>query len=896
MVVAKGNLGTPNPWIQIYSPVLNTSFFAHGKEISNLPKFCLTRCRQSEKHLIDRTWRLGATDVTPLTLEKLLEDNSAPEGDAPHPHLQTWGQGTVKTFHFGNKTYTLDITSGLEGRSQRLAFETGSLVQGSQVLPPGSPVFFQTAFSAGAGREKSKGTTRIASLTYDWSRYASHAGLFPSPPLFEKVEEKLGSPHIVLGYSVLADVRAVSFLDLVEENDDALDQISFDSLLRRAFAVLAARLARLTLGRNDNPDSHDPHTFSQLERSVAALAEDSPLVVFIIPNFHPRKTWLTLVNRHFNNNVQGSLPVLKVRFLEMTKGEHNIHNVGREAGLLARHVDEWRVGDYQESHQLFVGGGPFAQLVPGGVKEVQEHNSEHLTYLLETTDHHLSHQLLVTSLSPNSKSGTTVPCTLVDCRDNPLPSLGSLRHPSLQIVYAKSREEASQTLLRTILRDLPHDDMQRYNYPDARKVAARLTLGGADKDTLDSLVLALNTPDLNNIFRAGLWDELHQDQDDAFIRTVLCRSGFTPDVEVLTHLDPNIQYRVVDHGILRIFSTLPTTTLITLMRDVNSKAKALDPPARYTRGEKAVFQAVIDGDGLTWVGSPATPPPRRGASAWGGREQSFSYQGPPPTKHRIIIRGPALNWPNAMTTTALTDMGLSPDAQAAATWATTKGTAGVFIVVDHPSVEQLQPTVKMYDGFIIVELEKLPETDIVHLRSLVFRDVPIYATHQTKVHVLAAIRGQSTGRHQRDPAQERLITSISSPPISNEPSLPPNPAPSPIAILPNPKPRAQPSARSVRTSKKKSHKKAGDKKDPSDHGLPETTFTVVGRPGRVAQTKRAEEAKASHESPPITHPPLGNRFAGLADDQESEIDASGEASSASSSSSLSSSSSSSSSS
>ena len=372
-VLAKGGASS-NPWAQIYSPLLETSYYAQGKEISKLPRFCMTSSCQTDKIYIERQWRPGVTQVDLLTQPMVAEANEEHKDEQGNVLLQSWLQGTLKSFTFGTKKYALDVSIGIKGRPGRFFFDVSTLSQGSLILPPGTPVFFQTCFQQDKGRDPLKGTTQISSLIYDWTQYATHAGIFPSRVLLDNIESKLGAAHIIVGCSSLVDVRAVSFLDLVEDDDDPLDQIALNSLLIRAFDVLKTRLSRLkadtALALAD--PLHSTH-IARLEHSITALNDNTPLVIYVIPNFHPRKTWLTLINRHFNNKIQGDIDILKVRMLNMVGAGLNPNSLGREAGLISRLVDEWRVGDYQEAHQLFRNAGPFAQLVPGGALEVQDH-------------------------------------------------------------------------------------------------------------------------------------------------------------------------------------------------------------------------------------------------------------------------------------------------------------------------------------------------------------------------------------------------------------------------------------------------------------------------------------------------------------------------------------------
>jgi hypothetical protein len=752
--VAKGGHNTQSPQVTIYSPLLKTSYYAQGKEVAHLPKLCMVSAwLMADRVFVDRDWRQGVNQLQPLLSSDVAQSN----GQGESPSLQVWGTGTIKNFVFGSGNYAIDVDLGpLAKRTQRLTFQANTLMDGSQILPPGTPVHFQSAFCPGKGNEK--GTTEIVSLKYNEFQYAQHAGSFPSTPLLDNVVKALGSPHIVLGCPSLVDCCGVSFLDLVREDVSGppLDQIPLDSLLLKGLEVLKTRFEESTHNLENKSPSHDPAAHARLGRSIQAQNNGDDLVVFIVPGFHPRKTWIQLVNRHFNNQVEGALPLSKVRILEEVSSELNVHTTARETGLLARHVDSWRVIDFQESYQLFPSSGPFAKLKEGGVEGVEGRGPEHLTYLVENSTDHLS-QLLVVSLSPHTPSLPNVPCTLVEEANAPTyPDLGSSRLPSFLIVYPRSKETASHALVEQIVGGMNHNDLHHYAYPDTRKVAARLALREADPDYMNAVIANLNGPG-TSVVRAGLWDELYQDEDDNLSRTVLCKSGFTPDLTILLHLDPKIQFRMIQQGSLRIFSHLPTITLVERMRGVNAQSNKLD--SHYSRGDRNPFQAIFDTDGITWVGNPSTAPPRKENKAWTGRVLPRSILALA-SDHRVVITGPALNWTDDMITKVLSDLGVEEVATKSAFWATKKGQPGTFMVIDHPSVVGLAATTKQYRGFILVELSPLATSVSIYPMFDVFRPIPPRSSHEVQLIVEAAKKANSLGNHQLDPGQESLIASI----------------------------------------------------------------------------------------------------------------------------------------
>ena len=199
---------------------------------------------------------------------------------------------------------------------------------------------------------------------------------------------------------------------------------------------------------------------------------------------------------------------------------------------------------------------------------------------------------------------------------------------------------------------------------------------------------------------------------------MVCRGGHTPDLEVLLFLDPHLQFHLITQGLLRIYSQMDTATLIKAMRVANVKVKELDTRTKVTRGERAIFQAIIDEEGVHWVGHPATSPPRRGASAWG-------HPGTPSLNntntHRVMIKGPAQSWSNEMLSRVITDLDISPEAQQTAQWATTHGAPGTFILLAHPSLEVVTAATRTYNNYLVVEMAPLDAADRIYTNTLVAR-------------------------------------------------------------------------------------------------------------------------------------------------------------------------------
>ena len=649
LVVSKSSQGSRVAWIKIFSPTLNTNFYSRNN--THTPIHTMVTCYQTQSSFFDNRLQLMVNNVSPLSRAEVITDNKGGNG----ARAQTWGQGWVKSMSFGKGRYGIDV-KGSNGavRSRLLPFDPSTLHQGSQILPPGSPVFFQTAFVP-HGKKVADGKPEVMSLTYDTSRYHVHAGPMPSHKLLDHVEEKLGTAHLLFGIDELIDPRGVSIEDLVKLDDPSLDRTNLASLVTKGLKVLLARLDRLKL----DPAADKPR--SKVGKAIFAINNTTynhstkPLVIFATPNFFTRKTWLDMTNRHFSHNHTSNVIIHKVRILEMVGASLNALNVGREAGLLGRHTEEWRVPDHQDAHQLFSGAGPFTQITDTitppsssspSSSAASSPPSQSNTRSLHDTNHHENHQLLVTSLSPTSRSLAEVPGTLVTTEKEVLTELGEERNPSLLVVFGRYRAEFALKALRDIQADMHVSMTEDVHCADTRMRALRLSLPGACKAYIEDMVSILNDPSLDLLLHAGDYDSLHQDTDDDITRTLLCKSGYNPSRELMLTIDPNIQYRLITQGIMRIISKLDTTTLITSLRTANEAFKATDKQ-EDKRGERAIFQAVNDDKGLHWVGTPPSPPTRRGANPWQNMASTVFEVLQPPVlagKHRVIIKGPAPSW------------------------------------------------------------------------------------------------------------------------------------------------------------------------------------------------------------------------------------------------------------
>ena len=702
----KGGTLSSHPWVKILCPTLSTFFYCSGKHILKLEKGGWVSFKRAGRVSINGDYLLGATAVRHLSREEILEDNSGSVGAG---RCQTWAQGTVRSINgkiFQPRHAVEFLTPQHQGRPQLISYEAATLVEGSQFLPPGSPVFFQAAVKNNKPNNKKKKnetferptSAEIFSLVYDKTRYAEHAGALPSAGTLGRIEGTVGKAHILLGSSSAIDPRAVSILDLTTGDDSPIEGASLDSLLKRALVILEDRRAQFIENLKHDQSNTTATKIEQIERTLKAHENLTPLHIFVSPNFISRKKWIDTINRHFNFGGDSRVKVGRVRIMEMASPTLNEANTDRITGLGARQMAEWHGADYQESHQLFRNSGPFVTLSPISQDGLMETGlDEDVTYTTTNTRHHLTNQILLITLSPLTPSRETVPCTVVDLAGEDRPAtieLDLTQKPSLLIVYWLDRCEQAQKLLRTLVDRMGISFSEEVEHIDKRKKAVRVYMPGAGEGYLDDAVEFINNPEAEKLLHAGRWDKLHQDEDDWEARTLYCKAGFNPAHELLEFLDPDIQYLAITHGILRIFSRLATADLLKNMREYNKRELPLQKFKKNQRGDTATFQAINDAGGIHWAGPPPTPFTRRGNNAWGGLK---SLNGPISIKqhtHRIMISGPAPSWTNKNLWTVMEAYGISQEAMAEARWATAEDKAGTFIEVSHDSVKDMQADAK----------------------------------------------------------------------------------------------------------------------------------------------------------------------------------------------------------
>ena len=728
-------------WSKILSPTLSTTFYSLGKA-HNLPLHSMVSCYQTQPSFVDRQMRLMVNNVSPLSRADVAADNRGAFGS----RAQSWAKGVIKTNSFGKEPYAMEVTSSRGPRKGRLLpFDPHSLHPGSRVLPPDTPALFQTSYTKGQNSYSNK--PEIMSVTYDCSEYAKHAGLMPSSTMLDGLEKVIGAGHLVFGLSSIIDPRGVSIKDLIEVDNAPLDRTNMASLVKRGLEVLKKRKLLL---EKVQADKDDPSLTQQLFTLNRSLKPSCSLVVFIIPNFLKRKAWIDMTNRHFAHNQVSEVAIQKVRILEMAEGSCNKDNVARVKGLLARHVDEWRVPDFQEAHQLFSGIGPFTELVPQEDSEPELHLPEPDTYLTRDTNHHHTNQLLVISLSLSSRSLAQVPSSEVNQDKSSRPKLGTERLGSLLLSFHKSRAEEAEKTLGKFMPQMNPGAVEEVACADARLTALRITMD-MKEDYKADVIEYLNDAGLNQLFRAGDWDALHQDKDDAHTRTILFRSSHNPQHDTMLALDPNIQYHTTTHGIMRIKSHLSTIKLITQASQINKQFKKVEGQEGKQvdkRGERAIFQAILDNEGLHWIGLPASAPSRRGANPWAALSPVALTRHFPGSvsSHRIIIKGLAPSWTPGMLKKALGDFKISEAAQKEAQWAVrldtgVGGAMGLHVVIAHDSVQDLEGSSMVYDRFILTELSILGGEAQVQLRGPLFAKEFERNAHDVKARLQEAIKG-----------------------------------------------------------------------------------------------------------------------------------------------------------
>ena len=818
-VVIKGNTNTPRPWVKIFNPTSGHSFFSSGAHTQQLPKHSFVSFKQDRKVYIGNSYEFGASNIKALTRAELLEHN---EGGLGTNRSQTWVQGTARSINNGGQRFlprhAIEFTGGNHnGRPQRISYDASSLLEGSDLLPPGSPVFFQTSLKpqpkAHKNQKGKSNEAEVTSIVYDWSRYSQHAGLLPSQKAIKSIEKTLGKAHMLLGSSSVIDPRAVSILDLIDGDEAPVEGASLNSLIKRGLDVLmerkhslVERMKSVQSGEGGETGSSLISQIESIKRTLEASSDNKPLHVFAFPNFISRNKLIDQVNRHYRYDTGTDAVTLgQVRIIEMASASLNPHNTYRSTGLIARLTNKWKVDDFQTTHQLFKGAGPFVSLEPVSSLGLADQLAEEVdVYRARNTNHHLTQQLLVISLSPDSPASDEVECSEINLIDTPPLSLDLVLQPSILLVYDHSRRNEANPLTLSLIESLKVSYYERVEYVDARKMALRLFLVGADPEFVEETVRCINNPEAQRLLQASNWDLLHLDQDNEFTRTLLCRSGFNPPHDILIELDPDIQYTPITHGVLRIHSTTPTHKLLQSMSVFNAKHKTLDDSGpRGARGDRATFQALIDGEGTHYVGPPPSPPVTRSEGAWGralhaGARLEFA------SSHRIIIKGPAPGWSSASVRTVMESYGITEEAMTEARWATMDSERGTVILVAHDSVMDLHAEAKIFSGYILTESFPIDSTITMHPTRKVLQDAPPQRSpHETTIIMAAAIKSKAVGFYVDDPSQQKLIgltKSGASKAASTKPAAPPT------------KPAKAPSGAGKAGSRPSSKKKTAAKK------------------------------------------------------------------------------------
>ena len=356
-VIVKGGTLSSHPWVKILCPTLSTFFYCSGKHILKLEKGGWVSFKRAGRVSINGDYLLGATAVRHLSREEILEDNSGSVGAG---RCQTWAQGTVRSINgkiFQPRHAVEFLTPQHQGRPQLISYEAATLVEGSQFLPPGSPVFFQAAVKNNKPNNKKKKnetferptSAEIFSLVYDKTRYAEHAGALPSAGTLGRIEDTVGKAHILLGSSSAIDPRAVSILDLTTGDDSPIEGASLDSLLKRALVILEDRRAQFIENLKHDQSNTTATKIEQIERTLKAHENLTPLHIFVSPNFISRKKWIDTINRHFNFGGDSRVKVGRVRIMEMASPTLTRPTLTESPGSVP---DKWRSGTAPTTRSL----------------------------------------------------------------------------------------------------------------------------------------------------------------------------------------------------------------------------------------------------------------------------------------------------------------------------------------------------------------------------------------------------------------------------------------------------------------------------------------------------------------------------------------------------------------
>ena len=793
--VAQKNTRNPTfTWVRISCPLHGIDFYSKDKSHFYLPVGAPVSFSQGQAVARDGTWFCGATNVRPLTPDQLQRRNRS---DKP----QLWYRGTIVQFH--NQTYTYTIELSRDGLSPlRVSYSSDALAPGSHILPVGSPVHFQTAYVSTPQGERS--IVRVMAVRYDDGRINAHVGRTPNGNMLSQVQRLYGECTLWIGPTESSSILAVDPADLTNVISK-VDNMSLLDLVSAGKEVLRERLARAD--SYEAPTTPPPDHTSFLRDCLARLdSEEESITVYCTPGLFTRKAIVRMVNNYYHRHAGDTTFIKKVVILEPGLPGLNKDNIHREAGLLYRAVEEWRAKDHQSRHGIFHGLGCFEVLAPPSLGDpdywslVEDPSSEGLP-LVTTVMEQVGHEGLI--LPVTERVGDPEGEDPSSLKQDPLLEADTSPKPAILVSYAKSRRAQAEHILGTVKE--AHDPFIIHApHPDGRRTQLIATFSAGDDKIVASLISELNEVTLDKLFHAGSYADLYQDKDDTKVRTLVCKSGYLPPLDLLLDIDPLIQVRAIKHGIVRLSSSFTTNRLIAALRTQNEAIRGSHRDGGHYRASLAPFQVILDGEGYHWITEPASPPPPKSTfRGWG----SFS----PPRQatragvHRWLVQGPTPMWKDDAIRKLLAMLRIPEGLADEATWVRAEGYDGHRLQLLSKVEEDVNSCQILFAELIYASVDKAPKGLKIAAGRSVFKRRPCKHTDiaQVKAAIAAAVANQDLGKHDVGPSEAEVIAKVRAAKAAEAAKSMPSPAA--VAILarkqasstgpsqpstPNPTPRA----------------------------------------------------------------------------------------------------------
>ena len=666
--------GQNSKWFSIYSPLLQKCFFSDNKKLFELFRnFQPTPVSFSTSSItvsfLGRP-RQMATDITPLTGELLRRaNNTLPQ--------QSWLSGTLAEVNVVRNHICVEITRP-DLPPYRFHSSSSFLHPHTHLLPVGCPVRFQVRFTPPTVKG-TRGSTTLSAIMYDHDRAHWHLGVLPSPKHLDEVfVHNDDFVPLLLGGSSLLDPRGVSLSEILIYNQD-LRRADIRGLIDCAARVLESRLRDLP------PEDKDAEAL--IYQSLQVLEGTDKFNVVIYPTFFSRDTWLQMGARFFSRfDPDLDKPIERFLLLTQVPQDTTPSNVELVTSLCRREVEHWKAPDALSSLQLCAGFGPFVSLddyiVDDGLDLFQD-------------VHHLKREVLGTS-------GDQL--LIIELRENngPPRELVASRVFDRQMVVSEDDFDKDSREGEAFLVSFPHKDQGSARFtldsmlgtshfvetadphPDRRFQRIHVMLSRNTAHDIQRIIYLINNTTLNYALTAAR-SSLVKDPDDAFIRTLICRTGYNPPLGLLRTLDKDLQVYVISHGVLRIFSERDTPWLIRRLRGFNDADRANRKVAR--NDSQAPFQIIKDGVGSHWICSPAAPPSNN-FKGWGQQVKSTLSS----TVAQILVTGIDISLSYAEIQRIFTTLEIPSTAWSSTRWISVAGAAGTrrnHLLLSHPSLDGL---------------------------------------------------------------------------------------------------------------------------------------------------------------------------------------------------------------